>query len=385
MPKGQPKEITIGQEFGNLIVVEKATNIKGKSREYGAWKCKCICNNEKIVAAYHLNRGDVKSCGCLPKQSRVFKPGDKIHRLTMISFKDGWWDCQCECGNIITIQTIQATSGNTKSCGCLKLELLREPERVAKLTNKQYESNIASARRVWRGYTHRDEKCNITFEQFFDLSQQNCTYCGIEPNTTYNWTTSCKEASEMAKETGNFKYNGLDRKDNALHHTLDNCVPCCKYCNRAKNDRNVEEFMTYIDRLHIQSPVLIISHVPLPENNYLLTSIKGVYRTTYQDQNISLSDFYSISQMPCHYCRSERVNEFCSTKNCKRSSAKSKIEGVFKYNGLDRIDSSLGHFLDNVLPCCYYCNFAKGKQTYDEFCGWIRRVKEYNKYEYIKQ
>lgn len=51
------------------------------------------------------------------------------------------WDCRCDCGNMTTLATHTLTSGNTRSCGCLKLEvagtqlvthgLSRTPEHIA--------------------------------------------------------------------------------------------------------------------------------------------------------------------------------------------------------------------------------------------------------------
>lgn len=34
------------------------------------------------------------------------------------------WKCQCDCGNTATVTTYALTSGTTKSCGCLKAEVL---------------------------------------------------------------------------------------------------------------------------------------------------------------------------------------------------------------------------------------------------------------------
>ncbi len=44
------------------------------------------------------------------------------------------WKCQCECGNILLVDANSLTSGNTRSCGCLKEEVLhrtknRKPNR----------------------------------------------------------------------------------------------------------------------------------------------------------------------------------------------------------------------------------------------------------------
>lgn len=52
--------------------------------------------------------------------------GTKFGKLTVISepkIKNGtlgFYDCKCDCGNIITIQGVDLRSGNTSSCGCIK-------------------------------------------------------------------------------------------------------------------------------------------------------------------------------------------------------------------------------------------------------------------------
>ena len=40
-----------------------------------------------------------------------------------------------------------------------------------------------------------------------------------------------------------------DRVDSSLGYTVSNCVPCCKYCNQAKNDRSVSEFLAHARRI----------------------------------------------------------------------------------------------------------------------------------------
>jgi hypothetical protein len=50
-----------------------------------------------------------------------------------------------------------------------------------------------------------------------------------------------------------------------------------------------------------------------------------------------------------------------------------------KMNGIDRVDSSLGYTYDNVVPCCTYCNMAKGSKSLDDWNGWINGMIEFNK------
>lgn len=58
--------------------------------------------------------------------------GEKFGRLTLVGLlteprdKRRTWECLCECGNTTFVRQISLVSGDTKSCGCLKLELLAE-------------------------------------------------------------------------------------------------------------------------------------------------------------------------------------------------------------------------------------------------------------------
>lgn len=57
-----PKTNLIGQRFGRLIVVAPAPSSKaGRAR----WVCKCDCGKEKICLADNLRSGNTKSCGCI--------------------------------------------------------------------------------------------------------------------------------------------------------------------------------------------------------------------------------------------------------------------------------------------------------------------------------
>ena len=45
------------------------------------------------------------------------------------------WICLCECGNVTSVEGYKLRNGNTKSCGCYKLDLLRE-----RLTKYEYKN-----------------------------------------------------------------------------------------------------------------------------------------------------------------------------------------------------------------------------------------------------
>lgn len=93
---------------------------------------------------------------------------------------------------------------------------------------------------VYRGRA-RQRKLEFAFDfsSFKKLIARNCHYCGQPP---------CNKS--IYKFTKEFQlYNGVDRKDNAVGYTAENCVPCCDICNKAKRAMSYQEFMAWIQRL----------------------------------------------------------------------------------------------------------------------------------------
>ena len=52
----------------------------------------------------------------------------------------------------------------------------------------------------------------------------------------------------------------------------------------------------------------------------------------------------------------------------------SGYNGIYIYNGIDRIDNNKGYTIDNIVPCCHICNQAKSSFTLQEFQDWIEKV-----------
>jgi hypothetical protein len=127
--KGPRLDLT-GQTFGRLTVLEL---VGGTGRP--KWRCRCLCGNEKVVAAVELKNGDTRSCGCLHRETARLRAisrrpllnltGRTFGRLTVIGFvnhvKEGGreqWHCRCLCGNEKVVLASNLKTGNTRSCGC---------------------------------------------------------------------------------------------------------------------------------------------------------------------------------------------------------------------------------------------------------------------------
>lgn len=371
-----------GMKFNKLIAIKPGKDKPSKSRGHSTtWECRCECGKIITVRTSELRSLRQKSCGCIfSLKGKKIEPGDKFNKLTTISYNNGKWDCKCDCGNIVIGKlTHLLVSGKLLSCGCVKKETARINQKKSLLINKKYEPRIASARRRWQSYLYQDKKCNLTFEQWYKISQENCFYCGCAPQGSYNYFLKKKYSSESAKKEGDFIYNGLDRVDSKKAHTIDNVVACCYTCNKAKSNRTVESFKEYILNLKKDQYIISPKIIEIPKG-YIFTSIKDAYRhykKNYKTMELTLEEFYSYSQMPCTYCGAEKVNCLNTYLCDKKMTQKGRDAAYFYYNGVDRVDSTKRHTKDNVVPCCKYCNFGKSNLALEEFYNWIDRIKTY--------
>lgn len=162
---------------------------------------------------------------------REYPEGDKVRKRAIFT-------CQCDCGDVKDIPAIQLGKG-TSSCGCLLREVAAEKGRKSALPygdaslNKLYGTYQTQAR-------NRSLDFNLTKTQFMKLISSNCYYCGQIP---------AQLAGEL-KGNGRARYNGIDRVDNSIGYTIENCVPCCDMCNHAKKNHSQSDFLNWVQRLY---------------------------------------------------------------------------------------------------------------------------------------
>lgn len=84
------------EKYGRLKVVQFVKRENKKSY----WKCKCDCGNEIILPIAYLTTGDTKSCGCLRKE-KAHKTGKKSikHKMTNTRLYSIWSGIKQRCYN----------------------------------------------------------------------------------------------------------------------------------------------------------------------------------------------------------------------------------------------------------------------------------------------
>lgn len=293
--------------------------------------------------------------------------------------------CQCDCGNMKIASNNFLIQGVLNSCGCLVLE---NAVRLGKDIKKRirFEPKIVSARRVFRHYKDGD----LSFEEFFHLSQQNCLYCGQSPQNKQQENKRNPKSYLYGNDDGVFIYNGLDRIDSTIGHTKNNVVTCCSNCNYAKNNMSLEYFKNYVTRLFAterimpeehrrQSLLIDVSTLYRIENYSLASSVRSTFnrgKGYYKDGGLKIDQFYQLTQLNCFYCNLPPSNINNKAQISKGYSQYAKDTGNFIYNGLDRLDNALKHNWSNVVACCKRCNFAKSDRTFDDFLAWIDIIEQ---------
>lgn len=184
--------------------------------------------------------------------------GQKFGKLTIVGLanldknRNRRVSCTCDCGSNKITTYNKLSTGNIRSCGCLRIENANKQLERATSKNpnllKKMEPRLATAKRV---YTARYSDGDLSFDDFLILSQKNCYYCQIQPsNVTNSYITKDDRYSREKKINGFFTYSGLDRVDSSLPHNKNNVVPSCIYCNKAKLDRTQADFFEWIGKVH---------------------------------------------------------------------------------------------------------------------------------------
>ena len=140
----------VGKIFGRLEVVRRAPKSNAKNRCH-RYICKCSCGNETEVNGGALRSGHTTSCGCKTKEAGASNvidiTGQKFGKLLVLE-RDGsyngyaLWKCQCECGQVKTINGHLLRGGNVKSCGCVKswkeIEIAKLLDEIGVLYVREY-------------------------------------------------------------------------------------------------------------------------------------------------------------------------------------------------------------------------------------------------------
>lgn len=208
---GNFKDIT-GEKFGRLTVIKRVENRKqNNGRSVVQWLCRCDCGNEVKVTGDGLKNG-TQSCGCI-RRTAIDLTGQRFGFLVVLNQTEDYisphgvlshqWLCQCDCGNkvIVTASNLKKKKSGTKSCGCM------HHPKTHGLTDS----------RIYKTWTNMKQRCNNPNHKAYK------NYGGRGIKVCDEWNNSSETFFKWAFENGYDDNLELDRIDNNLGYSPDNC------------------------------------------------------------------------------------------------------------------------------------------------------------------
>ena len=175
--------------------------------------------------------------------------GDVYGRWTLISrapnLPDGTstWNCRCACGTERVIKGPTLYRGESKSCGCLLIDVNHSKRETESIIKAHYRAYKYGAKRKTRELIF-----DISYSEFKQLIFKNCYYCGTPPATKKYYYNS------KGRQDDHFTLvNGIDRLNNKLGYIKSNVVTCCKMCNQMKLDYTLEDFLSKVEQIYLRS------------------------------------------------------------------------------------------------------------------------------------
>ena len=316
-------KIQCGMRFSRWTVLRRGPNASNRQPQ---WYVRCDCGQERLVHGGNLRSGVSRSCGCLKrelssKKLLIDETGKTFGRWTVlrrgansVSGETRWYaSCACSPGKVKLVHIASLRDGHSKSCGCLKLEkaMTRPSKPMGRISR-----HIPTGTRFgsW-----------TVLGRGADFDRNG----GRDPDgrRDYRWRVQCDCGQE-----------GLVAGGSLLGGHSKSCG-------------------CYIGEL-----------LDTAARNALLGAYKSKAKRSGLSWRLLDVEFFALTLQNCDYCG-------CAPCNVAKAHRKSGLKkgAEYIYNGIDRVDSSLGYETNNCVPCCKICNLAKRNMPRDEFIEWINR------------
>jgi hypothetical protein len=350
-----------GQRFGLLTVlyqIERPDWAKDKSIY---WMCKCDCGVEKIIGSPGLRNGKTKSCGCTLYTNLT---GKRFGILTVIKEygrdknRKRTWLCRCECGEEKVIEASSLMNGFVKSCGCLKHKKQDLVGRKFGMLTVISRSRVDKNRDVfWHCLCDCGNEKEVRGRSLKDGSTKSCGCLSINKN------------KERAEDLTGQRFGKLVALEIVRAPTHKRGFWLCQCdCGNIKvvAARGLKSGKTLSCGCYRKERLFESNSLEKSESafNDLIYTYKYCAKNRGYEFLLTKDEFKYLTSQNCFYCGKPP-----STIRKGRPQ-----NGDYLYNGIDRIDNFKGYTMDNVVPCCYECNWGKRNKTINEFLEWVKDI-----------
>jgi hypothetical protein len=159
--------------------------------------------------------------------------------------------------------------------------------------------------------------------------------------------------------------------------------------HHTKNKRRYFEFLCDCGKLHVMNISDFLTGSTkscgcaktqrLPKEERALNAVLHQYQSNAKTRGLEffLTDlqFLFLIKSTCVYCGVEPLQVVRLYNRGK------KLDYEYLYNGVDRLDNSIGYVEGNCATCCVVCNLAKRDLTKEKFQEWIDRLVKFQNRE----
>lgn len=158
---------------------------------------------------------------------------------------------------------------------------------------------------------------------------------GRGKESRWNWKCLCSCGNECFVRT--------------VRLNKENPQTCCKKCsdNRWSKERIKDDFLSLKQRIF------------------------RTYQRCAKNRNLEFSinfeEFLKLISNNCYYCNTSPLEN-------KGDQFYTYGQGIFRRNGIDRVNNSKGYISENIVTCCKLCNRAKMDLDLKDFKNWIDKT-----------
>lgn len=135
------------------------------------------------------------------------------------------------CGSV-TDKRLQTIEG-AKSCGCMQSKRDRKVVGSGRRTAEGTRVEVNTLISIYKSNARkRGISFDLSYIQFETLVDGECYFCGDTGGNTLR-----------KRSYNDYSYTGIDRLDNSVGYLPSNCISCCSWCNRAKNNGTLANFV----------------------------------------------------------------------------------------------------------------------------------------------
>lgn len=254
---------------------------------------------------------------------------------------DASWVCLCDCGNFSIVSGGLLRRNKTLSCGCSKLK----------------------------------DKSGNKYGKLLVISR--------DPYDSHKWVCKC-DCGNIVSIAGNLLQKGGDKKscgcisrkieipvgsifghltvmgESAIRHAKSIQWTCRCECGKI-----IDVPSSTLRKGHKTKCGRECSKFGVAYGNAAFNLIYGGYVKGARRRKIlfelSKDEFRNLTSQPCTYCG----------RRPSKTSSRDELNGDYVYNGIDRVNNSLGYISKNCVTCCWNCNRAKQILSETEFRNWI--------------